>query len=144
MASELSEGSTLVNATDHLDPGGSVVRSGIALADAVLEALEQSGAVNVSLRGLKGASSSYFNVFLRRIEEGCGLAEIGSRIRLEFGSKIQEMVFERSLLSRGPRKPPPHGGGAAAAGAQSGRTRRRIPNVFKSILSLLRASTTAD
>ena len=102
----MSESTTIIAASDHLDPNGSVVRSGVALAEAVLSALEQSGTVKISLKGVKGASSSYFNVFLRRIEEGCGLAEIGRHILLEFGSNIQEMVFQRSFDSRAPRKPP--------------------------------------
>jgi len=109
MDAEASRGTTRIRATDHLDADGSVVRSGVALADAALKALETSEVVIVSLKGLKGASSSYFNVFLRRIEEGCGLTEIREHIQLEFGSKIQEMVFERSLASRGPRMPAPSG-----------------------------------
>jgi hypothetical protein len=112
MDAEVNNRTIKVLATDYLDPDGSVVRSGVAVADAALKALEEHDAVVVSLEGLKGAASSYFNVFLRRIEEGCGLAEIGEHIRLEFDSKIQEMVFERSLASRGPRMP----GGQAAAG----------------------------
>ncbi len=93
-------------ASEHVDPEGSVVKSGIVLADATLRALEENDTVTISLKGLKGASSSYFNVFLRRIEEECGLAEIEDHIHLEFGSKIQEMVFQRSFASRGPRMPP--------------------------------------
>lgn len=104
MATDLSENPALIAATDHLDPSGSVVKSGVALAEAALRALERAGTVRISLKGVKGASSSYFNVFLRRIEEGCGLAEIGEHIQLEFGSRIQEMVFQRSLESRAPRK----------------------------------------
>ena len=106
MASDVSENTTTIVASDHLDPNGSVVRSGVALAEAALRALEQSGTVRITLKGLKGASSSYFNVFLRRIEEECGLAEIGRHIQLEFGSNIQEMVFQRSFDSRAPRRPP--------------------------------------
>jgi hypothetical protein len=96
-----------ITASDHLDPDGSIVKSGIILADAAVKALEEHGRVRISLRGLKGASSSYFNVFLRRMEEQCGLAVVGDNVLLEFGSKVQEMVFERSFdsLKRGPRKP---------------------------------------
>jgi hypothetical protein len=106
MNTESNEGETRIVATEHVDPNGSVVRSGIALADATLKALERASSVTISLKGLKGASSSYFNVFLRRIEEDGGLAEIGQHIHLEFGSKLQEMVFQRSFDSRAPRQPP--------------------------------------
>lgn len=84
-----------------------MVRSGLAFAGAVLHALENDRVVKVSFQGLKGASSSYFNVFLRRIQEGCGLTELGNRILPEFGSNIQKMVYDRSLeaISKGPRNP---------------------------------------
>ena len=38
-----------------------------------------------------------------------GLTELGNRIRLDFGSNIQEMVYDRSLeaMSKGPRNPTP-------------------------------------
>jgi hypothetical protein len=106
MNTDFNDSETRIVATEHVDPNGSVVRSGIALADATLRALESANSVTISLRGLKGASSSYFNVFLRRIEEDGGLAEIGQHIHLEFGSKLQEMVFQRSFDSRAPRQPP--------------------------------------
>lgn len=97
-----------VSARDHIDPDGSVVRSGMALAEAVLRELKSSASVEVSLEGLHGASSSYFNVFLRRIDEECGIAEMGEHIHVRFGSRVQEMVYNRSLesVSRGPRKAP--------------------------------------
>ena len=121
MDSEAKKRTVRIIATEYLDADGSVVRSGVAVADAALNALETSEVVIVSLEGLKGASSSYFNVFLRRIEEGCGLAEIREHIQLEFGSKIQEMIFERSFASRGPRMPATH---AAVGRAQDLDVRR--------------------
>ena len=98
----------VILAVDHLAADESVVRSGIALADVVIKALENAEFVTVSFAGLKGASSSYFNVFLCRIDEGCGIAELGDHIRVKFGSKIQEMIYNRSLeaLDKGPKRPP--------------------------------------
>ena len=85
------------------------MHSGMALADAVLTALEAADLVEVIFAGIKGASSSYFNVFLRQIEEGCGLLALDHHIHLRFSSKIQQMVFDRSLESirRAARTPPP-------------------------------------
>lgn len=102
-----SPSSNVVRAIDCIDVEGSVVRSGLLLADAVLKSLEERGHVSVSFEGLKGASSSYFNVFLRRIEEGCGLAELGARIQVYFGSRIQKLVYDRSFeaISRGTATP---------------------------------------
>lgn len=88
-----------VYALEHVDSEGSVVRSGMALAEAVLHALESGAPVEVDLKGIKGAASSYFNVFLRRIDEGCGLAVFKDRIRLRFASRVQELVYARSYES---------------------------------------------
>ena len=135
MASDPSESTLCVVATEHLDPDGSVVKSGIALADVALRTLEQDGTVRISLKGLKGASSSYFNVFLRRIEEGCGLAEIGRRIKLEFGSNVQETVFQRSFDSRGPRAPSGQNVASPLAASDHG------PTVWKRILRVFGAGS---
>jgi hypothetical protein len=125
---------TRIAASEHLDAEGSVVKSGMALADATLKALEESGAVEISLANLKGASSSYFNVFLRRIEEECGLAEIGKHIHLQFGSKIQEMVYNRSFDARKPRSPATHQDAAVPAAP---RQHWSILRWFGSLLGLL-------
>lgn len=103
----VNNNSNTLTAVNHLDSEGSVVRSGIVLAEAVLQTLDRDGKAFVSFAGLRGASSSYFNVFLRRIQEGCGLAEIGDHIVLEFGSPIQEMIYQRSLdaISKRPMIP---------------------------------------
>jgi len=85
-----------LSAMDHLDAEGSVIRSGRLLADAVLKHVSIDRVVVVSFSGLKGAASSYFNVFLRRIQEVCGLAVFDSVIQLEFGTSIQKQIFDRS------------------------------------------------
>ncbi len=96
-----------IAARDHLDTEGSVVRSGIALADAVLEALDGQTVVEIDLHEIRGASTSYFNVFLRRIKEGYGLQVLDDRVRMRFASDVQEMVYNRSheSMKRGTRTP---------------------------------------
>lgn len=96
-----------LEALDHVDSEGSVVRSGMLFADAVLRKLDAGQVVTASFKGLRGASSSYFNVFLRRIEEACGLAEIHQHIVVEFGTSVQKMVFDRSFdaMRKGVRQP---------------------------------------
>ena len=94
-------------AKDHVDPEGSVVKSGTAIAEAAIEALKTPGMVSVAFDGLKGATSSYFNEFLRRIDQRCGRPELSERLQFTFDSKVQKMVFDRSLdaLARRPHKP---------------------------------------
>jgi len=102
------EANVVVVARDHFDPSGSVVHSGMMLAEAVLALIETGASVEVDLRDVRGVGSSYFNVFLRRVDEALGLAALHHYIRFRFASRIQEMVFERSLdaMKRGPRTPP--------------------------------------
>ena len=93
-------------ATDFVDPEGSAVNSALALANAVVEALNvRVDLVEVSLVGLKGAASSYFNVFLRRVDEACGLPQAVAHVQIKFGSRVQEMMSQASLdaLRRGNR-----------------------------------------
>jgi hypothetical protein len=94
-------------AIDHQASDGSVVHSGVDFADAVLDALNQYSFMEASLVGLKGASSSYFNVFLRRIDEGCGLDVFQHNVTVSFDSNVQKMMYERSLesMKRGVHKP---------------------------------------
>jgi hypothetical protein len=101
----------LIRAKDQLDPNGSVVQSGMNLADAVLRSLGSARSVEVTLEELQGASSSYFNVFLRRIQENCGLDAFTAHVKLQFASDVQRRVFERSwdTLRRGPRDSGPNG-----------------------------------
>jgi hypothetical protein len=100
VTSELSKNNvTIIAAQEYIDAGGSVVRSGIMLADAVLQVVESGRIADIDFQGLKGASSSYFNVLLRRIEEGCGLPALDEQVRFTFSSKIQKMIYERSLES---------------------------------------------
>jgi len=94
-------------ATDYLDSEGSAVNSAIALANAVVDALNTDvDVVEVSLVGLKGAASSYFNVFLRRVDEACGLDGALEHVRMRFGSRVQEMMYRASMdaLKRGIRQ----------------------------------------
>ena len=51
----------------------------------------------MSLAGLKGLPSSYFNPILRAVREALGLTPLQRRLRFEFDSPAQELVYERSL-----------------------------------------------
>jgi len=88
-----------IRAIDQMDAEGSLVRSGMKLAESVLGHLESGDQVEINLEGVKGASSSYFNVFLRRIEEGCGIGVFERQCKMVFSSNIQRMVYERSYES---------------------------------------------
>lgn len=92
-----------INAVDHQASDGSVVHSGLLLAEAIISAMNSGKHVTVSLVGLKGAASSYFNVMLRRLDEACGLTAYKEQVKVVFDSIVQEMMYKRSLdsLQRG-------------------------------------------
>lgn len=105
MTSDAQTDYVRILANEHLDPDGSIVKSGVNLADAVLAEIEKGCRVVVSLDGFKAISSSFFNVFLRRIDEACGLAEFDKSISFQFRTRIQKMIFQRSYdaIQAGPK-----------------------------------------
>ena len=84
-----------VQALDHVDPTGSVVGSGDELATKVIKILRDVGSARVSFSNMHFVSSSYFNIFVRRILEECGAEGLDSLV-FEFASPLQEQLFDRS------------------------------------------------
>ena len=91
-----NEGMQVLRANEYLDPNGSIVLSGRLLGDAALRALASSPSVRVSLAGLRGLPSTYFNEFLRIVAEGLGRGHL-ARVVFDFDSPVQRQVYERSL-----------------------------------------------
>ena len=88
---------TFVQATQFIDPSGSIVKSATAVGAAVLEQLDKGSDVVISLAGMKGVSSSYFNLVLQAIVERHGAAVLNSRVRFAFNSPAQDVVYQKSL-----------------------------------------------
>lgn len=89
----------VIQAKDHLHPQGLIVESASILADALIGPLQEGMDVEVSFAGIKGASSSYFNVLLGRLADVFGIDVIDRQIRFQFDSEVQKQVFGRSLES---------------------------------------------
>jgi hypothetical protein len=88
---------TLVEAKNYLDPEGSIVVSAALLADVVLGKLNAGEDVTISLLGLRGLPSSYFNTILLPLVEAVGIAAVRQRVRFQIESEVQRQVFQRSL-----------------------------------------------
>lgn len=88
-----------INAVDHFDPESDVTDSGTQLAHRVKETLAQSSdaIVLVSFKGIRGAASSFFNIFLHRVAGWSGPEVLTTRLSFDFGSLPQKLVFERSF-----------------------------------------------
>lgn len=89
---------TTVLAKDHLDPQGVIVRSADLVANAIISKLKGDDLVELELNGLPGVSSSYYNLALRRIVAEVGVEGL-DRIRVRFASKLQQTIFERSMIA---------------------------------------------
>src|SRR6266576_6354148 len=88
-----------VRAIEHIVDSGSIAESGIALGVVIEAELKAGKVVRVSLKGMKGLSSSYFNPILARIKRNFGLDILGDRLIFAFDSKAQQTVFDRSLAA---------------------------------------------
>lgn len=77
----------------------SIVENAEILAAAILVELKADRSVIVSLAGLRGAPTSYFNLILRRLVDEVGEAAMRTRVAFEFDSPVQRLVYERSLAA---------------------------------------------
>jgi hypothetical protein len=89
----------IAEAKDYLDSNGLIVESASLLAEAVISRLQKEQEVEISLAGIHGTSSSYFNTILRTLVEVEGLENVSRRVKFRFDSKAQEHVFGRSWAS---------------------------------------------
>ena len=76
---------------------GSIVDSGIALANEIVGKLRAGESITVTFAGMRGLPSSYFNPVLKAVKANLGLDVIGQRLTFDFVSPAQQSVFNRSL-----------------------------------------------
>jgi hypothetical protein len=87
----------VVVAMDHWSPQDSVVENAERLADAIAAALASPGQVTVSLKGLRGITSSFANVILARTAQEVGGVAARARVVFETDTELQREVLARSL-----------------------------------------------
>jgi len=88
-----------IEAKSHLHPEGYIVESANLLADAVLEFLRSQSEVEISMIGMRGTSSSYFNTIIQRIVQEIGVEAMERRVKFIFDSNAQREIFGRSLAA---------------------------------------------
>lgn len=84
-------------ASDFVDPAGSLVDSATRLSQAVVELLRAEPVVEIDLHGLRGLTSSFFNVLLVGVRDEHGEAALVSRLRFQFETKAQSLSYRSSL-----------------------------------------------
>ncbi|HTW93998.1 MAG TPA: hypothetical protein VMD30_04330 [Tepidisphaeraceae bacterium] len=88
-----------IDASKFLDKQGLAVESALLLATAVLDHLGRGETVEVSMVGMRGVPSSYFNVLLSRIVDGFGVGAMDGRVTFRFDTRTQREIFHGSLES---------------------------------------------
>lgn len=86
-----------IEARQFVDPSGRIVESATRLADEVARQLALHDVVAIDFRGMRGLSSSYFNVLIQRVVHETTPTEFLRRIQPLFDSSPQQQVFNRSL-----------------------------------------------
>jgi hypothetical protein len=90
----------LISVAEIYDPALPVEAVGTKVANRIVDALQSTSSeesVRVSLAGVRGAGSSFYNVVLRSVEKWVGMQALETRVRFEFDLKPQEFVFGQSL-----------------------------------------------
>lgn len=92
---------TSLSALALIDMERTIVENAEILAAEVVKRLSTGAAVSVSLVGLRGITTSYFNLVLRRIVKSIGFESLSERVTFEFDSSLQRLIYERSLQAIG-------------------------------------------
>ena len=86
-------------ARDYCKPDYSQVDAAHQIATAAVAALSTQDRVRISMEGVLGAASSFFNVILLEVVEALGREAITSRLEFKFSLRHQEDVYRRSLMA---------------------------------------------
>lgn len=86
-----------VRVSEFCQPDQSVVDSALLVAQHVKLLTDAHARIVISMAGVPGASSSFYNVLLGELIDALGDEEFAARIEFADLGKIQVRVFERSL-----------------------------------------------
>lgn len=86
-----------ISASEFKSASGSIVEDGFTLCDAVIDALSNHDRVVVSLLGMRGVTSSYFNAFFSRLADNDANQSVIDRIKPQFENELQQMIWSRSI-----------------------------------------------
>jgi hypothetical protein len=86
----------LISTIDLLDPNEGVVETAQEVAARVVAIQEQGHVAKVSLKGIKGVSSSFFNEILHALRITVAVPAPWDQLSFEFDSELQQKVYDRS------------------------------------------------
>lgn len=96
---------TKIDAKGFVDEARPVVECAELVAEEVSRLLRTGACVVLSVRGVRGVSSSFFNVVLSAVAEALGSDFGGGRFDVETETKTQRMIYQRSLQAFSGAKP---------------------------------------
>jgi hypothetical protein len=82
-----------------INPAVPIVDTAQAVGEMVAKELRRGSSVVVSLRGVRGASSSFFNVLLRLAQDASDGTLDHARLAFDFENQVQRLVYEKSLAA---------------------------------------------
>jgi hypothetical protein len=88
--------SITLNSVDFIKPDRPVVESAELIAAEASRLLSSGASVILSVRGVRGVSSSFFNVILSAVAESLGNDFSESRFEVDTETATQRMVLQRS------------------------------------------------
>jgi hypothetical protein len=88
-----------INAKDYVDDRVPVVQTASVIGAAAADALRAGRSVLVSVCGVRGVSSSFFNVILSSVSQALGGDFARGRFDVVTDTTTQRLVYERSLAA---------------------------------------------
>lgn len=87
-----------LSAMDYASNGRPGLDTAARLADAVVDALvtDADASVVVSVRDLRGVSSSFYNLFFQIIHDRLGPDAVRNRVSFDSDSTVQRSIIQRS------------------------------------------------
>lgn len=89
----------VVQAAEHIDETKPVIDAAHTIGSLVATRLAAGDDVVIALRGVRGVSSSFFNVVIAAAFDVIGTAIGSERLLVETDNRTQREVFERSLTA---------------------------------------------
>ncbi|CAG0978477.1 hypothetical protein PHYC_01633 [Phycisphaerales bacterium] len=87
----------MISAKDFVDERRPVVECAGAVARECVRELQSGANVLLSVRGVRGVSSSFFNVILSAVSDALSGQLSSERFSVETETEAQRLVFQRSL-----------------------------------------------
>ena len=86
-----------IRAGDYVDPKHAVIDSAALIVATAIQHLRRGDNVRLTGQGVRGVSSSFFNVVLRGVVAEVGRAELLNRFDVQTETETQSLIYKRSL-----------------------------------------------